>query len=87
MTNICNNKKVIEDGIEYDVNEWSSGDTYWRLSGEYHRVDNPAIEWANGMRSWWLNGECIYGEGIDNTAEFDLTEEMAKQIIKYRLKL
>ncbi len=27
---------------------------YW---GELHRVNGPAIEWANGDKSWWLNGK------------------------------
>ena len=30
----------------------------WKLkTGEYHRVDGPAIEWADGTKDWHLNGE------------------------------
>ena len=25
--------------------------------GEYHREDGPAIEWDNGVKSWWINGK------------------------------
>ena len=25
-------------------------------NGKLHRVDGPAVEWANGTREWWLNG-------------------------------
>jgi hypothetical protein len=24
---------------------------------EYHRLDGPAIEWANGHKEWWVNGK------------------------------
>jgi hypothetical protein len=26
-------------------------------NGELHRVDGPAIEWADGYRSWWVDGK------------------------------
>ena len=32
--------------------------TQWRnLEGELHREDGPAVEWADGTKSWWLNGQ------------------------------
>ena len=31
------------------------GTKYWSLNGQYHRVDGPAIEYANGTKKWWLN--------------------------------
>jgi len=27
------------------------------LNGNFHREDGPAVEWANGDKSWWLNGK------------------------------
>jgi len=30
---------------------------YWRLNGELHREDGPAIEYADGTKGWWLNGK------------------------------
>lgn len=35
----------------------------WRnRKGELHRVDGPAIEWCNGMESWFLNGHHFVSE-------------------------
>ena len=28
-----------------------------------HRKDGPAIEWANGDKSWYLNGKCHREDG------------------------
>jgi hypothetical protein len=33
-----------------------NGHKRWRLHGKFHRVDGPAIEYADGFKSWWLNG-------------------------------
>ncbi len=27
----------------------------WRLNGQLHRTDGPAIEWADGNKRWYLN--------------------------------
>jgi hypothetical protein len=32
------------------------GDKFWKLNGEYHREDGPAIEHMNGYKAWYLNG-------------------------------
>ena len=33
--------------------------TEWRnKSGELHREDGPAVEWSDGIKTWWLNGKC-----------------------------
>jgi fido (protein-threonine AMPylation protein) len=29
----------------------------WRLNGEYHREDGPAIENNNGYKAWYINGK------------------------------
>ncbi len=31
--------------------------------GELHRVNGPAIEWANGSKEWWLNGKLHRTDG------------------------
>jgi hypothetical protein len=31
------------------------GTRFWRLNGDCHREDGPAIEWADGSREWWVN--------------------------------
>ena len=35
----------------------SNGTKIWRLNGEYHRENGPAIEWYNGTKVWYLNGK------------------------------
>ena len=38
------------------INE--NGDKIWRNSaGQYHRIDGPAIECANGDKVWYVNGK------------------------------
>jgi hypothetical protein len=32
----------------------------WRLNGKLHRVDGPAIEYANGDKTWWLNDKYYF---------------------------
>ena len=27
------------------------------LNDQLHRIDGPAVEWANGTRMWYLNGQ------------------------------
>jgi hypothetical protein len=43
--------------------EYSNGDKYWYLNGEYHREDGPAIEYSNGSKEWYLNGKCHRVDG------------------------
>ena len=33
------------------------GTKKWRLHGQLHREDGPAIEMANGDKEWWLHGK------------------------------
>ena len=35
------------------------GSKYWRLNGQYHREDGPAIEYPNGRKYWFLNGKQV----------------------------
>ena len=39
----------------------SDNDIAWWVNGKRHRLDGPAIEWANGGKSWWINGN-FYSE-------------------------
>ena len=32
-------------------------EVYVNANGQYHRVDGPAIEWANGDKCWYKNGQ------------------------------
>ena len=33
------------------------GSKVWFLNGKLHRTDGPAVEWADGSKTWWLHGE------------------------------
>ena len=40
------------------------GTTRWRLpTGEYHREDGPAIEYADGSKAWYQNGRRHRADG------------------------
>jgi hypothetical protein len=43
----------------------------WKLSGELHREDGPAIQWSNGYGHWYLNGHRHRADGpaIEWTAD------------------
>jgi hypothetical protein len=47
--------KVTVDG--YKTIRW------YNEQGKHHREGGPAIEWANGAKSWWINGECHREDG------------------------
>jgi hypothetical protein len=34
------------------------GTKTWRLHGQLHREDGPAIEYVNGSKYWYLYGRC-----------------------------
>jgi hypothetical protein len=55
--------KVIEDGIEYKINEYSTGTIYWNLNNLYHRENGPAIECYNGYKAWYKYGKCHREDG------------------------
>ena len=44
-------KKSVQPEMSID----EDGDTVWRLNGNLHREDGPAIEWANGDKAWCVN--------------------------------
>jgi hypothetical protein len=37
---------------EYTVRVYNDR-TEWYQNGQLHRINGPAIEWANGAKSWW----------------------------------
>ena len=41
---------------EYRVKVNNKKTQWHNLEGELHREDGPAVEWADGTKSWWLNG-------------------------------
>ena len=43
--------------VEYKVKVYDNITQWFNLNGKRHREDGPAIEWANGDKSWWINGQ------------------------------
>ena len=50
---------------ELKIDEY--GSKRWYLNGKCHRIDGPAVEYANGKKSWYLNGKChrVNGPAIE----------------------
>ena len=59
MIDILHSFKVESFGsVPDEVNIY--GTLFWRnASGELHRIGGPAIEHADGTKSWWEYGEYI----------------------------
>ena len=60
--NWCQDKTKLAtcDKQVFRVNRF--GDKAWYLNGKRHRVNGPALEYADGTKEWWyLNGK-IYSE-------------------------
>ena len=76
----------------YTVKVDDNGDKEWFLNGKLHRVDGPAVEYADGSKRWYIDGKrhridgpaieyangtkCWYLDGNK------LTEEQWKQAVK-----
>jgi len=43
---------------EYTVKTYDSGNVFWYILGtwSHHREEGPAIEYGNGSKEWWING-------------------------------
>jgi hypothetical protein len=41
---------------EYIVRVFKNGDKYWYQNDRLHRLDGPAIEYANGAKIWMIKG-------------------------------
>jgi hypothetical protein len=48
--------------IEYQVFIYPDGTKLWYLNGKLHREDGPAIEYLNGYKEWYLEGEQLTEE-------------------------
>ena len=48
--------KIIENNIEYTVEELSNGTKFWWFNNHLHRINGPAVEHFNGYKHWFLNG-------------------------------
>jgi len=37
-----------------EVSVWPNGTKFWHQKGKFHRLDGPAIEYANGDKSYYI---------------------------------
>jgi hypothetical protein len=44
------------DSLKYRIVCLRGAREYYNHAGKLHRVEGPAVEYANGDMSWWLNG-------------------------------
>ena len=69
------------DYKEYIVRAYKSR-TEWRNNeGQVHREDGPAVEYANGEKRWYINGQELTEQEFlsRNKKEFSM-EEVAKAL-------
>ena len=54
----------MKNGLIIDPN----GNKHWYLNDQYHRVDGPAVEYADGSKSWYLNNQRhrVDGPAVEN---------------------
>ena len=57
----------------------SNGDKFWLNDKEqYHREDGPALEYSNGGKWWYYNGELI------GTSWYGFTQEDFERYLKIK---
>jgi hypothetical protein len=44
------------------------GTKFWRLNGQYHREDGPAVEWTDGSCDWYFRDKQIE---VNSQEEFE----------------
>jgi len=59
--------------------------TEWRLNGLLHREDGPACEYANGDKSWWINGQLLTEEEFSRQRSFCENKVVKIDGKKYKL--
>ena len=62
----------------------SRGDQFWlNYNGQYHREDGPAVIWANGTKTWWINSNPCYNNKSFQKAANLSDEDMLMIKLKY----
>ena len=62
---------------EYKVKVTDSKTEWYNLNDERHREDGPAVEWTDGTKCWYINGEC---KSIGKIVEIDGKKYKLNQI-------
>jgi hypothetical protein len=48
----------IEDIYKFTgICEWDNGERCWLVDGMTHRLDGPAVQWADGSKQWWIENK------------------------------
>ena len=73
----------------YKVDVYPCGTQYWRLNGQLHREDGPAVITPSGKRLWYLNGKEISEEEhkhrTNPTKELSVAE--IEELLGYKVKI
>ena len=74
--------------IEYTVRVFSNR-TEWYINGKLHREDGPAVEYANGYKGWWLNGENLTEEEFNRRTQptKELTVAEIEELLGHKVKV
>ena len=60
--------------------------TEWRQHSVLHREGGPAVEWANGTISWYLDGRVVSEDEVMNPPKEMTLQEVANKL-GYRIKI
>jgi len=66
---------IEEDGLTYEVRIYSSGNKYWHYNNKFHRLNGPAIEFARGYKTYYINDK-----------RFKTFEEYKEAVIQIKIK-
>ena len=57
-------EQAVFDRLKYRIEVDEDGTRrYYNTAGQLHRENCPAVEWASGVKSWWLNGQRHRSDG------------------------
>jgi len=71
---------------KYIVTVEDNGTIIWRNEkGKYHRLEGPAIKWANGDKSWYLNDERLSEEEFNKRVNNYESKVVEIDGVKYKL--
>ena len=73
--------------IQYTVKVYPSGTKEWfNEKGQLHRLDGPAVEWADGIKSWYLNGVEVTEDQVMNETK-ELTLAQLEELLGHKVKV
>ena len=53
----------------YTVTVDDNGTNRWYINDQLHREDGPAVEYANGDKHWYLNGQHVSEQHVLNLSQ------------------